>query len=85
MQKEDDVCFTIKDNYVYAIFLKWQGSEFKLKNIKPVAGSKIIMLGVPGDLEWTWDEANGLIINYPRQKARPSSCSYAWSFKIKVT
>jgi alpha-L-fucosidase len=84
IQQENDAYFTVKDNYVYAIFLKWQGSEFKLKHVKPIASSKITMLGVPGDLVWTWDEANGLIIKYPRQKARPSSCSYAWSFKIKV-
>ena len=42
------------------------------------------MLGVPGDLKWKWDESNGLTINYPREKARPTSCSYAWAFKIKV-
>ena len=83
-QKEGDARFTSKEDYVYAIFLKWQGDEFKLKAVKPVAGSKINMLGVPGDLNWTWDEANGLTIKYPRQKARPTSCSYAWAFKIKV-
>jgi len=66
------------------MFLKWQGEEFKLKSVKPVPGSAITMLGVEGDLKWTWDDANGLIINYPKQKERPTSCSYAWSFKIKV-
>ena len=83
-QREGDARFTWKDDHVYAIFLKWQGEEFKLKVLKPVVGSKITMLGVPGDLEWTWDEANGLTIKYPRQKARPTSCSYAWAFRIKV-
>lgn len=83
-QTEKDACFTSKGDYVYAIFLKWQGEEFKLKSVKPIAGSKITMLGVPGDLKWTWDEAKGLTITYPKYKSRPSSCSYAWSFKIKV-
>jgi alpha-L-fucosidase len=83
-QAENDARFTSKAGYVYAIFLKWQGVEFKLKSVKPIAGSKITMLGVPGDLKWTWDEANGLTITYPKYKSRPSSCSYAWSFKIKV-
>ncbi len=83
-QEEGDACFTSKADYVYAIFLKWQGEEFKLKSVKPVDGSKITMLGVPGDLKWKWDATNGLTITYPRQKARPTSCSYAWSFKIKV-
>ena len=84
VQVEGDACYTSKGNDVYAIFLKWQGEEFKLKSVKPVEGSKITMLGVPGDLKWKWDEANGLTINYPKQKARPTSCSYAWSFKIRV-
>jgi alpha-L-fucosidase len=83
-QKEGDARFTVKGDCVYAIFLKWQGEEFKLKSVHPAAGSKITMLGVPGDLEWAWNEASGLTIKYPRQKARPTSCSYAWAFKIKV-
>jgi alpha-L-fucosidase len=83
-QQESDARFTSKGDYVYAIFLKWQGEEFKLKSLKPVKGSKISMLGVEGDLKWDWDATNGLTIHYPRQKERPSSCSYAWAFKIKV-
>jgi hypothetical protein len=55
-----------------------------LKDVKPVAGTSIQMLGVTGDLKWTWNEVNGLTISYPEQKARPTSCSYAWSFKIKI-
>jgi alpha-L-fucosidase len=83
-QVEGDARFTSKGEYVYATFLKWQGDEFKLKTVKPVEDSKINMLGVPGNLEWKWDVANGLTINYPRDKARPTTCSYAWAFKIKV-
>ena len=83
-QQEGDAFFTSKGDNVYAIFLKWQGEEFKLKSVKPVAGSKITMLGVAGDLKWKWDATNGLTIIYPSQKARPTSCSYAWAFKIKV-
>ena len=83
-QMEGDACYTSKGDYVYAIFLNWQGEAFKLKSVKPVEGSKITMLGVSGDLNWKWDVANGLTITYPRQKARPTSCSYAWAFKIKV-
>lgn len=83
-QLEGDARFTSKGDYLYAIFLKWPGVEFKLKSVKPVEGSKITMLGVDGELKWSWDESNGLTITYPKQKARPSSCSYAWAFKIKV-
>lgn len=84
VQQEGDACFTSKGDHVYAIFLKWQGDEFNLKSVKPVEGSKITMLGVQGELQWKWDEANGLTITYPKQKSRPTSCSYAWTFKIKV-
>jgi len=84
IQTEGDARFTCKGDYIYAIFLKWQGEEFKLKSVKPVEGTQITMLGVPGELKWNWDNINGLTINYPKQKSRPTSCSYAWAFKIKV-
>jgi alpha-L-fucosidase len=84
IQEEGDACFTSKGNYVYAIFLKWQGDEFHIKSLKPDEGSEITMLGVPGSLEWHWEQPDGLTIIYPRYKARPTSCSYAWAFKIKA-
>ncbi len=84
VQREGDACFTAKGDHVYALFLKWPGNEFKLKSVRPVAGSKITMLGAPGDLNWKWDESSGLSFQYPSHKARPTSCSYAWAFKIKV-
>jgi alpha-L-fucosidase len=83
-QQENDARFTSKGDYIYAIFLKWQGEEFKLKAVKPLEGSSITMLGVRGDLKWDWSETKGLTIHYPKQKERPTSCSYAWAFKIKV-
>jgi alpha-L-fucosidase len=83
-QQEGDAFFTLKGDYVYAIFLKWQGEEFRLKSVKPLEGSTVTMLGVPGDLKWKWSADDGLIITYPKQKARPTSCSYAWAFKIKI-
>jgi alpha-L-fucosidase len=84
VQQDGDAYFTAKGDYIYAIFLNWRGEEFRLKSVKPVEGSKITMLGVPGNLTWKWSESDGLIITYPRQKARPTSCSYAWSFRIKI-
>jgi alpha-L-fucosidase len=50
-QVENAARVTAKDDYVYATFLSWQGEEFKLKSVKPLEGSKITMLGVPGDLD----------------------------------
>lgn len=84
IQNEGDAYFTTKDDYVYAIYLKWQGEEFNLKSVKPIEGSKITMLGVPGELEWEWNDSEGLTIIYPNHKARPTECSYAWAFKIRV-
>lgn len=83
-QVEGDARFTSKGDFVYSIFLKWQGEEFNLKTLKPVPGSTITMLGVPGDMDWSWNEEKGLTIKYPRDKARPTTCSYAWAFKIRV-
>ena len=83
-QNEGDAYFTTKDDYVYVIYLKWQGEEFKLKSVKPVEGSKITMLGIPGELQWEWSDPEGLTINYPNHKSRPTACSYAWTFKIQV-
>ena len=84
IQNEGDAYFTTKDDYVYAIYLKWQGEEFNLKSVKPIEGSKITMLGVSGELDWEWSESEGLTIIYPNHKARPTECSYAWAFKIRV-
>ncbi len=84
VQEEGDACFTARGDYVYAVFLKWQGAEFHLKSLKPLPGSEITMLGVPGSLQWSWDESAGLTIRYPEEKARPTACSYAWAFRIKV-
>lgn len=84
VQHEGDAYFTFKKGNVYAIFIKWQGEAFILKSVKPMDGSKITMLGVPGELKWTWNETTGLTIVYPREKVRPTACSYAWVFKIQV-
>lgn len=84
VQHEGDVYYTYKEKNVYAIILAWKGEEFSLKSVKPVEGSKIVMLGVPGELKWVWDETKGLTIFYPKQKARPTACSYAFVFKIQI-
>ena len=84
IQNEGDAWFTSRGDYVYAIFLIWQGENFTLKSVRPAAGSEINMLGIPGNLDWKWDETNGLTITYPTHKARPTSCGYAWSFRIKI-
>ena len=73
---EGDIRFTTKGDYVYAVFLKWQGEKFRITSVRPVQGSAVTMLGVPGGLEWQSGE-NGMTIEYPVHKSRPAHCSYA--------
>ncbi|MFC1606773.1 alpha-L-fucosidase [Candidatus Latescibacterota bacterium] len=80
---EKDIRFTAKDDYVYAIFLKWQEERFRIKSLTAVEGSPVTMLGAPGELQWHQD-GEGLVIDYPQYKSRPAKCSYAWAFKIRV-
>ncbi|MCE5249435.1 alpha-L-fucosidase [bacterium] len=82
--EEGDIRFTAKGEYVYAIFLKWQGEKFLIRSVRAAAGSEITMLGIPGNLAWNQDE-NGLTIEFPLSKSRPSECAYAWAFKIRVS
>ena len=81
--EEGDIRFTAKGDTVYAIFLKNQGDTFRIRSLRAVEGSKITLLGVPGSLTWRQD-ANGLTIEYPAHKSRPTKCAYAWAFKIRT-
>jgi len=63
--------------------MKWQGETFHIKSLRAKKGSKISMLGVPGELKWRQDE-NGISIEYPSYKSLLTQCAYAWVFKIKL-
>jgi len=82
VQEEGDIRFTRKGDTVYAIFMKWQGERFRIRSLRAEPGSKITMLGIPGDLKWTQD-AEGLTIEYPLSKSRPTECAYAWAIRVK--
>lgn len=84
VQNEGDAWYTAKENIVYAILLKWQGDTMHFKSVRPVLGSTIQMLGVPGNLDWTWDETYGLTVKFPDSKSRPTECAYAWALRINV-
>lgn len=79
---EENIRFTSKGEYVYAIFLKWQGETFHIKSLRAEKESKVSMLGVPGELKWQQDES-GISIEYPSYKSLPTQCAYAWVFKIR--
>jgi len=80
---EDPVRFTAKGDYLYAVFLEWQGNEFRLGSVDPVEGSAITMLGVPGALEWR-REGDGIVIVYPEYKSLPTACAHAYAFRIRI-
>lgn len=79
---DGDIRFTQKDGFVYAVFLKWPGDKFVIKSLRATPGSKISMLGIPGELDWKQDD-NGLTITFPDYKSRPAECCFAWALKIK--
>lgn len=85
---DGDVSYTqSKDNQnVYVIFKKWPGKEFSLKKIRPVADSKIEMLGYDHPLEWTTSgEGTSVKIPASLQNELNKPCEHAWIFKIKPT
>ncbi|MHB9029705.1 MAG: alpha-L-fucosidase C-terminal domain-containing protein, partial [Candidatus Latescibacterota bacterium] len=83
VQAEGNIRFTTKGSRVYAIFLAWPGEEFRIRSVTPAEGTRISLLGVPGELEWR-KEGDGLLVKYPLHKPRPSRCAYAWTLKIET-
>ncbi|GAB4455384.1 MAG: alpha-L-fucosidase [Anaerolineae bacterium] len=78
-----DIRFTTKGNALYAICLAWPGEVATIKSLSAnslIQADKIdeiSMLGVPGTLIWSQNEA-GLTIQTPTQKPG----EYAYTFKI---
>ncbi|MGQ9621354.1 MAG: alpha-L-fucosidase [Bacteroidales bacterium] len=71
--------------YVYVHVTEWPGSILDIRDLTPLKGSEITMLGVQNPLHW---ESNGsdLRINIPdalqNEENRPSK--YAWVVKVQV-
>jgi len=81
---EGDIRFTANGDYVYALFLAWQGENFTIESVEQVEGSEISMLGVSGALEWRKNADGGITIEFPGHKSLPTWCAYAWAFRIRV-
>jgi hypothetical protein len=64
---------------LYAIHWGWPGQRLFIKNIIPVKGSTIQMLGSDTRLEWK-QVGSDIIIQLPDEKP----CEYAYSFKIQL-
>jgi len=75
-----DIRFTVKGDVLYAICLDWPGDEVVITKLKRLYDSEIKsvrMLGVDGELEWSFG-GKGLTIKVPDKKP----CDYAYAFKI---
>jgi alpha-L-fucosidase len=81
----EDIRFTTRDGYVYAIILAWPGASCQIRNIRPDPDSRINLLGYGRALEWKWDDQTGLRVNMPadlqQEERRP--CKYAYVLKVK--
>ncbi|MEX1239351.1 MAG: alpha-L-fucosidase [Cyclobacteriaceae bacterium] len=91
--RDGNVCYTKKGNYVYAIFLEDTQDPIKarglptrvtIKHIRPVAGSKIFLLGVEEPLKWQAGD-NGVTITVPGSVINSPPCKYAYSFRLQVS
>jgi alpha-L-fucosidase len=71
------------ESYINAFIMNWPGKELNIKQIKPADGSKILMKGYKTDLNWKYDDKNGLTIELPDQAVLP--CKYVWVLKIAGT
>ena len=52
---ENNIYFTRSEanDFVYITCMEWPGKMLKIKNISPVSGSEITMLGESSPLKWT--------------------------------
>ena len=67
----------------FTMVLKKPSKIFILKNLKPKADSKILLLGYDMPLKWTFDKTEGLKITIPPNILNKwNKETYAWTFKI---
>jgi alpha-L-fucosidase len=85
----DDLRYTMSDDgkFINAFIFTWPQKKLNIKQIKPIEGSKINLIGFNADLKWKYDEKNGLVITIPEEIKDPSMlpCKYAWVLKIEGT
>ena len=76
-----DIRFTVKGRYLYAICLGWPKRPITIETLKNLWGPEIIsvrMLGVDQELAWSLNE-KGMTITPPQQKP----CKHAVVFRIE--
>ncbi len=76
-----ELFFTSKENDIYAISPKLPKGQLIIKGVKPSKKTKITLLGLEGDLSYTYEQGN-LVVQVPALAYDEVPCLYAWSFKI---
>ncbi len=69
--------------FVYAISLKWPGSEFTLRSVRALRDSQVFMLGVGQPLMWQ-QHGEALSVRIPPEVAEHRPCRQAYVFRIEV-
>uniref|UniRef100_A0A2K5RFI0 Alpha-L-fucosidase n=1 Tax=Cebus imitator TaxID=2715852 RepID=A0A2K5RFI0_CEBIM len=77
------VWYTSKGSAVYAIFKHWPENGL-LNLVSPITTSttKILMLGIQGDLKWSTDPDKGLLISLPQLPPSAIPVEFAWTVKL---
>ena len=80
----EDIRFTTKGRYLYAIVLDWPGERLTIKSIRPAEGKVITTLGYDKKLKWEYTKNSGLALYLPRewQKADKRPGKYAFVFRL---
>lgn len=75
--------YTSKGLAVYAIFLHWpENGVLNLESPITTSTTKIMMLGIQGDLKWSTDPDKGLLISLPQLPPSAVPAEFAWTIKL---
>jgi alpha-L-fucosidase len=83
-QNETNVYYTTKGDTLYAIATRWPAQSKLFLNVpKPSQRTKVHMLGVTKELDWTaLNEMGGLYIEVPALTPDVIPCQHAWVFSL---
>ncbi|XP_008846826.1 tissue alpha-L-fucosidase [Nannospalax galili] len=75
--------YTSKESDVYAIFLHWpENGILNLKSPETTSSTMITMLGIEGDLKWTQEPQEDLLISLPSLPPHALPVEFAWTIKL---
>ena len=84
--QENQVCFTQKEDAIYAIYLAEEGetappSKISISSFQPKDGAEITMLGVKEVLKWRKTD-NGFEVEIPESLQKNPPAEHAWALRI---